>query len=280
MDTQTQPSTVGRRCVAASDWDFNPAFAATMAKYCAETYFVSPPGCEMIESEATDIRVCLWQIPAADPCIVPDCATHPGTSVVIAFRGTVDLRNWFEDFDGLQTGYPISDYGACRMHRGFWLAWQSVSKQLVESLRGKLFSKIYVTGHSLGGALATVAADRLRRMDWLPTVCTFGAPRVGNANFAAQYDLALKPFTWRVVHANDIVPRVPWLLGGYRHTGNEAFFADEIACECCEGPAPLLNPSWMMKLPWDISRGLRELRHGKFALLADHHIDKYVALFR
>jgi len=42
----------------------------------------------------------------------------------------------------------------------------------------------------------------------------------------------------------------------------------------------LLNPSPIERLPWDIRNAARELRHGKIALLEDHHIDSYLALFR
>ena len=65
--------------------------------------------------------------------------------------------------------------------------------------------QIYCTGHSLGGALATLAAfDISRAMEWVnrPTkiICyTFGAPRIGNYAFAETYD-RLVPETWNIVN--------------------------------------------------------------------------------
>jgi acetyl esterase/lipase len=69
---------------------------------------------------------------------------------------------------------------------------------------------ITVTGHSLGGALAALAAIELRRAypAALVRVYTFGAPRVGNRAFSALYD-AHVPDTWAVVNLEDPVPRVP-----------------------------------------------------------------------
>ena len=65
--------------------------------------------------------------------------------------------------------------------------------------------QIYCTGHSLGGALALLAAyDISRAMEWVskPTkvICyTFGAPRVGNHAFAHTYD-RMVPETWNIVN--------------------------------------------------------------------------------
>ena len=66
-------------------------------------------------------------------------------------------------------------------------------------------AQIYCTGHSLGGALALLAAyDISRAMEWVskPTkvICyTFGAPRVGNHAFAHTYD-RMVPETWNIVN--------------------------------------------------------------------------------
>ena len=59
----------------------------------------------------------------------------------------------------------------------------------------------------------------------LAGVYTFGQPRVGDSTFRECYNFSgLMGRTFRVVHADDIVPRVPWLLGAYRHAGHEVFY--------------------------------------------------------
>ena len=65
---------------------------------------------------------------------------------------------------------------------------------------------LYLTGHSMGGALAVLTACRLAKMG-RPAVATytFGAPRIGDPAFCAGYDLP----TYRVVNRLDLVPEVP-----------------------------------------------------------------------
>ena len=113
--------------------------------------------------------------------------------------------------------------------------------------------KLYVTGHSLGGALAMLYAFRCEGLSHTvaitaqaSAVVTFGQPRVGDAAFARDYDARLGDVTLRVVHECDIVPRVPvhWLLSLYRHAGH-SLFLDAI------GAAHLDMPAWM-RLPSDI----------------------------
>ncbi|KAL6759740.1 Alpha/Beta hydrolase protein [Haematococcus lacustris] len=81
--------------------------------------------------------------------------------------------------------------------------------------------RVYITGHSLGGALATLCAYELaarqspERARQAITMYSFGAPRAGNKAFAARYN-TLVPDSWRVTNSNDIIPSVPRLLG-YAH---------------------------------------------------------------
>ena len=100
---------------------------------------------------------------------------------------------------------------------------------------------ILLTGHSLGGALATLCAYELAHLELADAaverlvVYNFGSPRVGSGAFAAHFDASL-PDAWRVVNAADLVPRVPRLLG-YAHVGHavplrsDGTFDDEAIAE-------------------------------------------------
>lgn len=80
---------------------------------------------------------------------------------------------------------------------------------------------VFVTGHSLGGALATLAAlDLSTQMGVRVTMVNFGSPRVGNYEFAKLYD-KIVPDSYRVVCDGDVVTGVPKLLFMYTHVGHE-----------------------------------------------------------
>jgi len=77
---------------------------------------------------------------------------------------------------------------------------------------------VYVTGHSLGGALATLLALELSSSQMAKngvifvTMYNFGSPRVGNRRFAEVYNAKVKD-SWRIVNHRDIIPTVPRLMG-------------------------------------------------------------------
>ncbi|PNW87796.1 hypothetical protein CHLRE_01g002400v5 [Chlamydomonas reinhardtii] len=119
------------------------------------------------------------------------------------------------------------------VHKGFLDAYDSVRRtcfRLLDDITGSGEKaggrpwRVLVTGHSLGGALATLAAYELAerrtpaRSIQRISLYSYGAPRVGNKAFAEVFD-RLVPDTWRITNANDIVPSVPRLMG-YCHVGH------------------------------------------------------------
>lgn len=143
--------------------------------------------------------------------------------VTVAFRGTESARDLLTDIDVKPDKVAFSGRD-CRVHGGFWQAYQSVSTQVLELLAESLAAHprpVYVVGHSLGGALATLCALQLRSErpgmegDAL-RVYTFGSPRVGHGDFAELYDEQV-PHTYRVINHRDVVPTAPGLR--YRHVG-------------------------------------------------------------
>lgn len=127
---------------------------------------------------------------------------------VVVFRGTADTAGWVIDLIANKSPYPGADIHAM-LHRGFLEAWQSVRVRLMKHL---LNEPVIITGHSLGGALATIAALELNAQE----VVTFGCPRVGDSDFCRAFGNKVKQST-RYVHQLDPIPMLPTLLLGFRH---------------------------------------------------------------
>jgi pimeloyl-ACP methyl ester carboxylesterase len=203
--------------------------------------------------------------------------TRTEMDLIVAFRGTTDVRNWLTDLD---CAWDLED--GCRIHRGFARALNSVQSQISAEIFASLREgrRIWLAGHSLGGALAMLYAWRFFNAHHeLPFagIYTLGQPRVGNCVFRDMYDYSgLKSRTFRIVHADDVIPRIPWLLGIYRHAGHEVFVSGARS----QAPVFRMDPSSRFKVPFDVGNVWRELRSGKLALLADHHVDTYLELFQ
>lgn len=142
-----------------------------------------------------------------------------GTACVVAFSGTAPTRigDWILDLmarrteDGLHAGFEA----------GATAVWPSVQA----ALEGD--GPVFLAGHSLGGALAVVTAQRLVREGILPVariggVCTFGMPRVGDAAFARTLrEAGLGERILRLVYGADLVANLPPAEApfAYRHVG-------------------------------------------------------------
>ncbi|PNH05267.1 Lipase [Tetrabaena socialis] len=162
--------------------------------------------------------------------------------VAIAFRGT-QMVKWKDIATDVRVApcsrlEPLDDSADAPLsahktwvHTGFQHAYDSVQGPLYQLLDavtvpapGAMPWRVLVTGHSLGGALATLAAYDLAKRKRTPasaqqaiSLYSYGAPRVGNEPFVEEFDQLVRN-TWRVTNAHDIVPSVPHLMG-YRHVG-------------------------------------------------------------
>ncbi|THF83667.1 lipase family protein [Cohnella fermenti] len=130
--------------------------------------------------------------------------------VVVAFRGTSSTSDWLSDAIAYQMKFPYAK-NAGQTHRGFTQIYKSARADIMEVLHGIGKEKrIYVTGHSLGGALATlcvmdVAANCPFRAHGM---YSFGSPRVGDPAFVRAYSEAV-PNSHRVSNLFDAVPYLP-----------------------------------------------------------------------
>ena len=83
--------------------------------------------------------------------------------------------------------------------------------------------KIVVTGHSLGGAIATVAAAEIRESGLNVDLYTYGAPRIGHAVVSDFISNQNKGGNYRVTHTNDPIPKLPGRRFGWRHISPEYY---------------------------------------------------------
>jgi predicted lipase len=88
-----------------------------------------------------------------------------------------------------------------------------------------------VAGHSLGGAIATLATYEIKKIYPNDDVKTyiFGAPRVGNKAFYLKFKSMTDNNVFRVVHMDDVVPHIPvdFSNDGYHHIQQEVWYNDE-----------------------------------------------------
>jgi hypothetical protein len=172
--------------------------------------------------------------------------------IVVAFRGTESPTT----VDGLKdcllsdacdllivpegdlgTDFVAAGVGA-RFHMGFIKAladiWEPVS-EAVATERQKNDRLLWITGHSLGGALALLAAWRFKRK-FVPVhqVYTFGAPMIGNDLAAQAFDRELPDRVFRYVNSPDPVPMLPTIsliANHYCHCGRELVVGTVVAAE-------------------------------------------------
>lgn len=171
--------------------------------------------------------------------------------------------------------------------------------QVEEDLRGfdqaaAQAEHVWITGHSLGGALAVLAAARLKLQGIAPHVYTFGQPRVAFGEFADRFDAELSGRLWRFVNQSDLVPRLPPGLF-YRHCSKvkrivrpgqleAAGLADLTPAEFIDTELdPLTDDecdALLQQLETNPEASAPEgiQLEGRFALLGDHSMREYVRL--
>jgi triacylglycerol lipase len=247
--------------------------------------------------------------------------------LVLAFRGTevkkpTDIKNDLQaepqslgalggpggsiftlEADDLTTAQE--QWPKVKVHPGFWTAFNAVKSEIVKELDREELKDLplYITGHSLGGALAVVATYALES-DRIAAAYTFGGPRVGNLQFGQR----IKPPVYRVINASDIVPRLPpgllvdgltlffkWLVfvpyadkiavflerfRGYRHYGDLRYLSaspnsidDKTGLSTFPSLIVQANPPQLLRWFWLTRRWIATF--GK-AAIQDHSIDIYV----
>lgn len=182
---------------------------------------------------------------------------------VIACRGT-EPNEW-NDIRADANARSVLAETVGRVHRGFKQEvddlWPMVETALMDNRHA-----LYFCGHSLGGAMATIAAGRCY-LSHIPSnpveLFTYGSPRVGDKRYINYVQLD----HYRFVNNNDIVPRVPPSLLGYRHSGREVYLD-------LNGRIRKLGIVSKRRDKW---RGfVRALKRWKIDHFSDHSIHRYI----
>ena len=204
-------------------------------------------------------------------------ACSDGRAVLVAFSGTepTQILDWLTNINAVATYAPA---GLGRTHQGFTMAFLAVREQLDAALAelhdGSL--PIWVTGHSLGGALATLAAAHLRYIGKLPVqgLYTYGQPRLGDHEFSRSLKRALPGRVVRFANNADIVPQVPppGLFLKYRHGEREGRFDHEGRLS--------LDLSLWLRTRAALKGPAKALGTECLEALLDHSMDRYIDLAR
>ena len=139
--------------------------------------------------------------------------TNLGT-YVLAFRGTEpdELSDVLADLNA----FPDKGVSGGWVHNGFQNELEKVWNEIKTHKNSHgTDCTFYITGHSLGGAMATLAASRFNLFDRVVCLFTYGSPRVGTRSFVKS----CKFLHYRHKNNNDLVTTVPLALMGYKHHG-------------------------------------------------------------
>ncbi len=137
-----------------------------------------------------------------------------GTDVFVVIRGTKTPLEWFDDFAAEPSPFQPNNVSWGTTGVGYTRIFADLGPQIIQALTtykasGGSLDAVYVTGHSLGGALAHLAAASIAGTFGVkPISYTFSGPRAGDSHFAAAMQAAGLQ-TWRIFNTDDIVPTVP-----------------------------------------------------------------------
>lgn len=191
---------LGRLCLQSYQMltDFEDGTTFTLpAPYALQAQYLTPehyPG----ETFATEVPIAF--------------VATSGSAIYVVFRGTKTIAEWISDATFTQVPYaPVRD--GAKTETGFTAIYETINTAIIDEVNAlgasSAYTALYVTGHSLGAALATLAAPELARATRFsePVLYNFASPRTGDPQFAGLVDAL--PTSWRVVNTNDEVPKLP-----------------------------------------------------------------------
>jgi len=216
---------------------------------------------------------------------------------VLCFRGTEPSNaiNFLTDANVQMKGFLSMGHIHGGFHRNVRAVWDDIADQIRHALGEKEESRqlrrLYITGHSLGAAMAVIAAAIIfgdeRYAAWRPLVrgvYTYGQPMVGDAEFANSCSPRFGDIVFRHVYDHDLVPRMPpRTTGNFKHFG-----AEYVGTEKGWNPRSELSSQAWSAL-WSIPIGAAAFVFKQLPLLSsirlpysidDHSPNNYLEAFR
>ncbi|QDU75052.1 Lipase (class 3) [Bremerella volcania] len=194
--------------------------------------------------------------------------------IVVVFSGTQEIRDWLSVVD---RNYEKTEYG--RVNSGMFHEFKNIREYLERHMQklGIQGGKLVLTGHGIGGALATIAAAEWvnEEMFEIAEVYTFGQPAVGYPDFQQYMNERTAGRFFRFVHKDDIVPRIP---PGYVHVGELIHLGREGSSSSeMETTSETEELTWRRLLAEKFFYESSSSGYaGLFPSISDHNVSKYL----
>jgi predicted lipase len=156
--------------------------------------------------------------------------------ICAVFRGSIEALDWRRNCQFCQ--HKIK--GKIAIHTGF--CKQLFASNLFVHVYSKLYYlleknptyELFITGHSSGGAIATlfgylIAPEITERQI---QIVSFASPRVGNLAFKQEFNKRTNLKHWRIKNQYDFIPRIPYF--GFHHVGEQIFIRKNSCIFCCK----------------------------------------------
>jgi hypothetical protein len=167
-----------------------------------------------------------WQVQGYVAKLPAESHEESPTRCMVSFRGMIEnwkntviaLRLWMSAWPNW-SGADASFCAGCRVYSGNAAVYYRLREKMWAEVHSLGCKTLLFSGHSMGGALVTMASLEARFLGYhVPSVYTFGKPKIGNAKFREAYSEAassqgVAPPMWRLVHYYDNVPRMNMCLG-------------------------------------------------------------------
>jgi hypothetical protein len=204
-----------------------------------------------------------------------------------AFRGTDEIEDWLDNGNVFPEKKFFGEF-----HRGFLRSLEDVWEPLYQQyyqlwqqdvaqnaiVNGKVIINktprpVFITGHSLGGAMAMIAAAKLIHADKpFTSAYTFGQPRAMSLDTSRIFNNEAKSRVYRFQNNNDVVTRIPARLMGYSHAGSFLYISDKLK---------LYNdPGFWYQFLDALDGALDAIKHQKLDAIEDHGMKYYLAAIK
>lgn len=181
-------------CLAAAA-SYNPSDALqfvylSAAAYCDNSSLLSwtCSACQQVNVEPGSVRV---HYHATEDVRGFTAKLSNENAAIVSFRGTSNIENWIEDIKAAKhVPYPRQGCSGCNVADGFSQAYDLIRDSVLSAVQNLGFgpgSTVYVTGHSLGAAMAGLCAFDMQALGYSVSGYSFGQPRDGDKAYSQTY---------------------------------------------------------------------------------------------